>query len=175
MRIDVTIDPSSTLPAPRGAHELAWSYILDEIFADAYSRGLSEMHIVLPHIELQVEVMIRAELTPAGSSRARGLALLAGGHAPCGAGDAVYGMWLGYLAPRGPRNAYQTGSPPGTHHRLSVYTWQAFALGIPMRLGSALGRPRLVDAATFAMRRTFASERFVPAYYHLWSSAANGH
>lgn len=196
MKVTVTVSPLESLPAASGAHELAWSYLLDAIFADAYTSGLAELHIDLPHAELEDAVKLRTPPLQRAASRSKhtgvkspgkglsGSAVLGGAllrdpalvstpprlsDLDFGAPRRLYTLGFGSLAPSQLRRlrAHTAGWQRLT--QLNVYCWPARLWGFPIRSAALLGRNDLEDRALFAMRRTFTSYRRRPAFYHLTS------
>jgi hypothetical protein len=161
MKLELAHTPLEGFPRLQGPHQLAWNYLLDKVFADAYHAGVGTLQLTLPSRDLVAEAELRASLTPArGDRTAR--ALLGSTNDFSKRADTLYLLRYGLLA----GTLRQPNA--GASHLLSVFTWRARALGLPIR---ALGRsPRLVDRASFAMREVFASDTFVPAYYHLYKA-----
>jgi hypothetical protein len=166
MKLELALTPLEGFPSLQGAHQLAWNYLLDKVFADAYHAGVGTLQLTLPNKDLVVEAELRAHLTPArGDKIARALLGSNSTNTFSKTADTVYLLRYGFLA--GTRFRNQNNGSRASH-LLSVFTWQARAFGLPIR---ALGRsPQLVDRASFAMRKVFASETFVPAYYHLYKA-----
>ncbi len=175
MRVDIEVNEIAGLPAPRGQHELAWSYILDAVFADAYHAGVGDLQVILPTAALTADVEIRALVsrrTPPPVGRA--IADLAGGKALVGDATRTYSLGFGTMAPRALRSLGRnepTGLAMVGH--LSCFTPAARLWGIPIRLAGSIDRPDLVDRGMAAMRRSFAAERDPHAYYQLsvWGRA----
>jgi hypothetical protein len=165
MKLELALTPLESFPSLQGAHQLAWNYLLDKVFADAYHAGAGTLQLTLPSQDLVVEAELRASLTGArGDKTARAILGSNSANGFSRAADTVYLLRYGLLA--GTFRQHNAGSRAS--HLLSVFTWQARAFGLPIR---ALGRsPQLVDRASFAMRRVFASDTFVPAYYHLYKA-----
>lgn len=165
MKLELALTPLENLPPLQGAHQLSWNYLLDKVFADAFHAGVGTLQLALPSQDLAAEVELRASLTSArGNKTARALLGPTSSNNFSKTADTVYLLRYGLLAGtlRQPNNGSRVS------HLLSVFTWQARALGLPIR---ALGRsPQLVDRASFAMRHVFASDTFVPAYYHLYKA-----
>ena len=173
MNVTITHALLPALPPPTGPHELAWSYILDAVFADAYHAGVTDLDVEVPTADLDEDVQLRAELSgqqSEGSSRAV---------MTCRP-DAVvpnearkwYRLGFGRLAPAALRTP-ATAPPAGWRHR---ETWGYFTLaarfwGLPIRAAYVLRRPDLADRAMAAMRRRFARPGDRSAYYVLdvWS------
>lgn len=175
LRLELSLDPLVQLPAPVGAHELAWSYLLDAVIADAYGAGLSLLRLSLPAEGLEDEVRLRAALSrrAKGASRdAIGVALLGAAHLPPGDATRLYCVTFGLLAPRELRTlSVPVAAPWRLADELSVYCLPAQLWGGPIRLASLFNRPDLGDRAMFKMRRLFVRRGRYPAYYHLkiWS------
>lgn len=169
MELELTVRELPGLPAPRGAHQLAWAYLLDALFADAWQAGAAHLTLTLPHPELLPEVLLRAELSPPRGD-ATALALLAGPDTtePGDGPVRIYGLDFGVLAPAALRRI-RPPDPAGRRlvQQLWAYTWRARLLGVPMRLANELRRPHLADRAMFSMRQGFASDEPTPAYYRL--------
>jgi hypothetical protein len=164
MKLELALTPLEGFPSLQGAHQLSWNYLLDKVFADAYHAGVGTLQLTLPSHDLVAEAELRAHLTPArGDKTARAILGSNSTNSFSKTADTLYLLRYGLLAGSLFRN-HTAGSRAS--HLLSVFTWQARAFGLPIR---ALGRsPQLVDRASFAMRRVFASDTFVPAYYHLY-------
>ncbi len=161
MKLEVRVVPLP-IPEPVGAHELAWSYLLDWVFADAYHAGVAGLRMTLPSEALVAEAELRAELSGEGGE-GWGVALLGGGDEPLAGARRVYTLaFRGVVAP-----------PPGTGRgwveeaALYVYTWRARAWGGVMLLASLLGWPSIGDWAWHRVRREFAATRPTLAYYRL--------
>lgn len=172
MRVEVAVSPLPMLPPPLGAHELAWSYLLDAVMADASGAKLGALQVSVPDAALAEEVRLRAELSCEGERARLGAALFgAEGAIPTGT-TRLYRLEFGVLAPRALRRL-RTKVPDGwrCEAQLSVYRVQAKGWGGLIRLGALLGRTDLGDRAVFAMRRSFAAPGHPLAYYHLsvWS------
>lgn len=167
MQVDIEITPNPGLSRVVGAHELAWCYIFDAIFADAYATGIRELDFVLPTAALVREVELRAEMTPAlpaatGTARA----VLTNVRAERGP-DRVYTLHLGLTAGRIPWHSAVRPTGYVRQSGLSVFTWRARFLGIAIRLAHALDRPALADRTMYTVRKFFIGRRTAPAYYHL--------
>lgn len=186
MRVNVSLAPVPYMPAIAGPHELSWSYILDGIFADAAHQGVSNLDLTLPSEFLVEAVQLRASLTPLqkevkGSSRA--VAWLTGTEvaasisntAPEPLSDSaytrLYTLRFGALAPSSLRHRVHLRAPWLEEHTTSIFSLPAKLWGLPIRFAYLFKRPDLADRAGFQMRRRFASEHSVLAYYHLttWS------
>lgn len=175
LRLELSLDPRAQFPAPVGAHELAWSYLLDAVIADAYGAGISLLRVNLPAVGLEDEVQLRAALscrTEAASPAATGVALLGGAHLSLGDATRLYRVTFGLLAPRELRTLpVPVAAPWRLTNELSVYCLSARLWGGPIRAAALLNRPDLGDRAMFRMRRLFVRRGRHPAYYHLefWS------
>lgn len=170
MKLELALTPLESFPSLQGAHQLAWNYLLDKVFADAYHAGAGTLQLTLPSQDLVAEAELRASLTLArGDKTARALLGSNSANGFSRAADTVYLLRYGLLAGTfRNRSVHNQNAGSRGSHLLSVFTWQARAFGLPIR---ALGRsPQLVDRASFAMRKVFASETFVPAYYHLYKA-----
>lgn len=175
MNVTITHAPLPGLPAPTGPHELAWSYILDAVFADAYHAGVGHLQVVLPTDRLDDDVEIRgfvSRRTP--PSEVMAVADLAGGETPLGDATCVYSLGFGTMAPRALRRLGRS-EPPGFMlvSHLSCFTPAARLWGIPIRLARSVDRPDFIDRGMASMRRSFAVERDPHAYYQLsvWGRA----
>jgi hypothetical protein len=160
MKLEIRVEPLPGFPDLEGAHELAWGYLLDRVFGDAYQAGVGSLTLVLPHPALAEWAQWRAEQTPARGSRSAFAAL--DGSRPQGA-DRVYVLRFGLLAPATLRRRARHPALSRLESRLFVYTLPALLAGLPMRLNA----PRLRDVGWLGMRRSFVSERPVVAYYCL--------
>mgnify|MGYP001095036867 CR=1 FL=1 len=175
MKTQIEVSALPGFPDVSGPHELAWSYLLDAIFADAYHAQLGILHLQLPSPSLVAGAELRAELSSAreGSSGA-GVALLGCDRTVPTGVRRVYLLRFGRLAPRG---LQVLPAPDVTswrlEHRLSTFTLKAKLWGIPIRVASGVGRPDLVDRAMFAMRQDFSRSGVASSYYRLstWSQA----
>lgn len=169
MNITIAHSPLPGLPPPTGPHELAWSYILDAVFADAYHAGVKDMHVVLPTARLTRDVEVRAFLSQQERSpRLRAVAVLGGNSPSVDLADRVYMLGFGTLAPGGLRRLRTqplVNMKPVGH--LSCFTLSALLWGFPIRLARLANRPDLVDRALAAMRQVFATPRSPHAYYQL--------
>ena len=175
MNVTITHAPLPGLPAPTGPHELAWSYILDAVFADAYHAGVGELQVILPTDRLTEDVEIRAQVSRRSApGTRRAVANLAGGHGDYAAVDRAYQLRFGVMAPGVLRRVGQP-RPGGLNQimNLSCFTLAARLWGVPIRVAHAAKRPDLVDRAMAAMRRSFAAERDPYAFYQLstWGTA----
>ena len=175
MNVTITHAPLPGLPPPTGPHELAWSYILDAVFADAYHAGVGHLRVILPTAALTGNVEIRALVSRRTPQPERqGVADLGGGETPVGDATRVYAMGFGTMAPSALRRLGRI-EPPGftSVSHLSCFTPAARLWGVPIRLAQSIGRPDLVDRGMAAMRRAFAAERDPHAYYQLsvWGRA----
>ena len=175
MNVTITHAPLPGLPPPTGPHELAWSYILDAVFADAYHAGIAQLQVILPTDRLTEDVEIRALLsrrpeTPGGTA----VADLGGGNPSFAGANRAYLLRFGTLAPRALRSL-ERSAPEGLTlaSNLCCFTPATRLWGIPIRFASAASRPDLVDRAMAAMRRSFGAERDPHAYYQLttWGRA----
>lgn len=161
------------LPAPEGAHRLAWSYLLDTACADAFHAGATQLDLHLPAgfaDELRAREPFPATATNATGSR---LARFALGAATSDSLVRYYRLRFGPLAPATLRSAAAAagGAPaPATFERVAslyVYTLRTRVLGIPMRLMNLLDHPQPADRALIALRHAFASTRPTPSFYLL--------
>ena len=171
LRLELSLNSLAQLPAPVGAHELAWSYLLDAVIADAYGAGLSLLRVSLPVAGLEDEVRLRAALSrraEAASPAATGVAFLGAAHLPLGDATRLYRVTFGFLAPRDLRTLPVPVTVPWRlTDELSVYCLPARLWGGPIRAAALLNRPDLGDRAMFRMRRLFVRRGRHPAYYHL--------
>lgn len=170
MKVEVSVSALAGLPAPVGAHELAWSYLLDTVFADAYHARLGTLRLALPTACLLDDVQLRAALSQ-GEGEGVGVAALAAACPPVHGARRVYRLEFGVLAPGALRSTPTATTGLKLERQLSIYSWRARLYGVPMRLNGWRRRPDRQDRVTAAMRRLFACEGRVPAYYHLgvWS------
>ena len=197
MRVHCECQPVANYPAPSGAHGLAWSYLLDTVFAEAYHAGVRELRVVLPSAALEPEVWQRAQLsgaahesatnadtpaeTPAETlvetaTESRALAWLCPGAVPENAFPEqlsyLYTLHHGYLAPAWLRRA-EFSSPRALAERWVsappwyVLTWRVPLWGLLMRLSNQWQQPHWADWAMFTMRHQFMSRAAVPAFYTL--------
>lgn len=169
MKVHIAATPRTTAATGHGAHELAWSYLLDAVFADAYHAGVADLHLSLPDAALLEEVRIRAELTPqVEAARGVAYAFLDNSRTVPAGTDRLYLLATGM---RRPRPARSGGARWREVFGLCVYTPRARLWGVAIRWASLRGRPDLVDRATFAMRRDFVATRSPLARYRLsaWS------
>lgn len=173
MKVSVAFAPLTGLPAPIGAHELVWSYLLDTVMADAYTRELAVLHIALPQMlapALSLRIKLSAQVPQTGSGNgATGAALFDFGHGSRVPEDAtrLYTLAYGKLASFTLR---RTMPPSGNWHlaqRLSIYCLSACLWGGLIRLANLLGKRALSDWAMHRMRRSFASSRRHLALYQL--------
>ncbi|MEM6430821.1 MAG: hypothetical protein AAF708_16400 [Deinococcota bacterium] len=179
MNLQIQPHPLEHYPAPVGAHGLAWSYLLDNLFADAYARNIANMVIVVPHAGLVTLCERRAYLSrQAPQPHAQGTAfaqLSAQDTAEDAHIDRFYNLEHGLLAPRNLRTGRLERPNWQVDAQLFVLTWQVKLWGAAMKLANQAQRPQLADRATFAMRRHFASARPTPSFYILrgWSPLAS--
>jgi len=173
MRTEIAVSALPGFPEVTGVHELAWSYLLDAIFADAYHAQLGVLHLQLPSQVLVSGAELRAALNSSreGSSGAGVAVLGLDRTVPTGVRRA-YLLSFGRLAPRALQVLPASTLPSWRlEHRLSTFTLKAKLWGIPIRLASGVSRPDLVDRAMFAMRQDFSRSGVTPSYYRLstWS------
>jgi len=181
LQLELDTRPLEGYPAPEGAHGLAWSYLLDNIFADAYAHHLERLVLVLPHAALEPLCYTRAALSRSsvaerGQANGAGLAALTPDVPASLAGyDRFYSLDYGLLAPAPWRERRHTPDDWQLDAQLYVLTWQVKLWGLAMKLLNQAGRPHLADRATFAMRAAFASPLPTPSFYQLrgWSPAAS--
>ena len=166
MKVSVSVVPDAHFPPPHGAHEMAWAYILDAVFADAHSTGVSSLDIILPLEAVRTAARLRADLSAVGRpSSAGATAVLAAGHTTTHA-DRIYHVDLGLLA--GERGAWARARGAQRPTRsVSVFTLHARLAGLAIRTGGALNTPALTDAGIARMRRSFVAPGWKPAFYHL--------
>ncbi|RIH87285.1 hypothetical protein Mterra_01223 [Calidithermus terrae] len=160
MELHLRVEALPGFPGLDGAHELAWGYLLDRVFGDAYRSGVGSLTLVLPHPALEEWARWRAEQTPAKGGRT-GFAALDGSRPQ--PADRVYALGFGPLAPAALRRRSPGLAPARLEARLYVYTLPALLASLPMRLNA----PRLRDVGWLGMRRHFVSEKPVAAYYRL--------
>lgn len=166
MELEVQLNPLPGFPALEGAHELAWSYLLDAIFADAYHAGVRRLQVVLPHLDLREGVELRSRLTPPSGDNTA-LVLLA--PAPLGKAERTYTLEFGLLAPASLRRTQPVRPGKEPEQRLYIYTLRSKLAGLGMRLPS----PAASDRAWRRVRQGFASPQPTPSFYRLliWGSA----
>lgn len=180
LALDIDLRPLEGYPQPEGAHGLAWSYLLDNIFADAYAHHLAHLVMVLPHAALEPLCHTRAALSVStvaerGQAQGTGLAALTPDVPASLTGyDRFYSLDYGLLAPSPWREHRHTPDDWQLDAQLYVLTWQVKVWGLAMKLLNQVNRPHLADRATFAMRAAFASPLPTPSFYELrgWSPAA---
>lgn len=169
MKVSVTIAPLAGLPAPVGAHELAWSYLLDAVMADAYTRELAVLHVVLPQ-PLGAAVTLRAKLgtqSPQVSGGRTGVALFGSSPSLPEGTTRLYRLTFGYLA------SFTSPCPTplsGSWHltqQLSIYCLPAYLWGGLIRVANFFGNRALSDWAMYRMRQSFARRYRHPAFYQL--------
>ncbi|MEM7736245.1 MAG: hypothetical protein AAF267_10685 [Deinococcota bacterium] len=181
MNLQLHTHPVEHYPAPVGAHGLAWSYLLDNLFADAYARNISNLIMVLPHEGLVPLCKRRAQLSGQPTlSQASGQALAQlvphdTAKNTTAAIDRFYNLEHGLLAPKNLRTGRLERPNWQVDAQLFVLTWQVKLWGAAMKLLNQAQRPQLADRATFAMRRQFASATPTPSFYVLrgWSPIAS--
>jgi hypothetical protein len=163
MKLDLSLRPIPDYPAPQGAHELAWSYLLDLIFGHAYQAGLSRLKLVLPHKGLVEGAELRASLCQNRklSTERTGLAWLSD-HFVVESAHVVYALRYGWLAPRLLRQivAPQFGALESSYQ---VYTLVSMLAGLGMRSNNSLHS----DRAWLMLRRQFATMHKLPSFYQL--------
>ena len=168
MKLILQIEPLKNFPTLMGAHELAWSYLSDAIFADAYHAGLAELHIFLPNEALCSTMTLRAKLSQGNANSEFGAALLNSCNKIPQNSTRLYLLQFGLLAPSSLRNLPRpTLENWESLKTMNVYTLTTKVWGGAMFLSTKLKRPDFYDKASFAMRPNFASECNVPAYYQL--------
>jgi len=169
--VHLKVDPLPGYPNPVGPHGLAWSYLLDTVFADAYHANVGSLELVLPSAALEHEVKLRVMLTvPKGAGVGSAVAAFRGAAVERVGARRLYTLHYGPLAPRELRRSCPA-SPVGwvCDKTLFVWTLRARALGASMRLFNGLRQPQLGDRAMFAMRHAFSSPTWTPAFYELKS------
>ena len=169
MRVDLSTSPILGFPNPVGAHELAWSYLLDAIFADAFHAALDRLVVMLPHTDLLPGAALRATLSrQAKAGGGTGVALLGSKRELPQEWSRLYVLDFGALAPASLRSN-NLGVPPDSavNSRLSVFGLRARLAGIPIRLASLLRRPDLHDRYMYSMRSRFAPGRDITSFYQL--------
>jgi hypothetical protein len=173
LRLELDTRSLEGYPQPEGAHGLAWSYLLDNIFADAYAHHLERLVMVLPHAALEPLCQTRAALSVSnvatrGKAQGVGLAALTPDVPASLAGySRFYSLDYGLLAPSAWRERRHTPDDWQPDAQLFVLTWQVKMWGLAMKLLNQAGRPHLADRATFAMRAAFASPVPTPSFYQL--------
>ena len=179
MIVEVDVRARPGLPPVVGPHELSWSYILDAVFADAFTQRLARLELTVPTTELAEQVRARAELTPdAEGAKGVGVARLDG--SPLvelksdGSAARLYGLGVGYFR----RFAGNDAPAPRWQlvQQVDVMTLTSRLQGLPIRLAALARRPGWSDVASFRMRRDFADPNAALAYYHLsfWAPAIDG-
>lgn len=179
MNLEVSVSPLASLPLPSGAHELAWSYLLDFVVADASMRGLGALHVSVPSAALVAPLELRASVSrnfgvkpngaEAGTAVGRevGVALLGfERRLPAGA-TRLYSLEFGLLAPAALRRTRSETQGWQLERRLNVYSLPAYLWGGFIRVSAPLYSKALSDQAMFRMRRAFTLERSLAAFYHL--------
>lgn len=150
-----------------GPHELAWSVMLDSVFADAFHAGVRNLTVSLSHSDLMDHAKLRAELTPTRGDRTAILCqtfdMLA---------DPIYD--LAYTIEHGGvlGGAIQKRQLIASHswtarQQTWVYTWRSRLIGIPIRIANMMGRADQVDRQMRRMRGVFVSRKPTISYYHL--------
>lgn len=167
MKLELSITPVAAFPKLDGPHKLAWQYLLDTIFAEAYHAGVGKLNVSVPSEALVPELELRAELTPALGNSV-GIAMLGATMSPPPQAQKAFTLAYGSLAPKALRTA-GTARLEGWQLKQSLYvlTWQVKALGLPMNLLNQWRAPHLADPAMFAMRGSFARSKSTPSYYRL--------
>lgn len=177
MNVEVSVSPLAGLPAPVGAHELAWSYLLDAVMADAHRRGLGALRVSVPEASLKADMHLRAALSrrerQAAEGPGVGAALLGSERVLPADATRLYSLEFGLLASGALRRVRTETRGWRLEEHLSVYCLSARLWGGPIRAAALLGRTDLGDRAMFGMRRAFASKHRHPAFYHLciWGRA----
>ena len=169
MNVTITHVPLLGLPPPTGPHELAWSYILDAVFADAYHAGVGHMDVVLPSTGLAEATETRAALCAVQNRGVCSAIALLGGPMPVRDGyERAYAVRFGTLAPRALRRLTNNAMGDMTlEDELGVFTPAARLWGVPIRLAAMARRPDLVDRSLAAMRHGFAVQGNRHAFYRL--------
>ncbi len=176
MQLEQLAPKLPNLPPPTGAHRLAWSYLLDTVFADAYHAGVQLLRVALPPT-FEVGLAARTGFDTHPEPRYPGSPTTAsfGLAEPRESDLRSYRLRFGLLAPASLRRQARSAAPPTgpfeLRGNLYVYTLRARLFGVPMRLFNMLGRPLAADRALLGLRQTFASEYPTPCYYILetWS------
>lgn len=160
------------MPRQDGPHELAWSYILDHIYADAFHSGITSLRAYIPTTEICGQLELRSRLSGSrqhvGGESSAVIRVDSFGPEPPRDAVRMYTIRFGVLAPRILRPITQPAKTGWKLDRtLSAFTWKAHMFSIPIRLAGFLRRPDLIDRAQTAMRKFFITEKIVPAFYHL--------
>lgn len=168
MDVHHTHHPLPGLPAPEGAHRLAWSYLLDAACADAHHAGIALLDAALPPT-FAAELNARSGFPQAPAYPTGARASLGIGPPPADVAR-HYRLCFGPLAPARLRAAAGGEDAFAGFERtesLYVYTLRSRLLGVPMRVLNLLDLPQPADRALIALRYAFASRRATPAYYRL--------
>ncbi|GGJ75762.1 hypothetical protein [Deinococcus aquiradiocola] len=169
MQVQTVTRHHPLVPAVEGAHELAWSYLLDQVFSRAALAGVGFLQARLPAPGLEAEAELRGWLTPAHADDTGVAALDFRG---VNEHDLNGAQWVavlhgGPLAPRALRDVPPLPARFTLQESRYLLTWGVRAWGAGIRLAYLARRPDLADRAGFAMRRSFVSVKRVPAYYVL--------
>lgn len=170
MKVQFTQHDWPQVPDLIGAHKLAWSYLLDYIFADTYHHHVDILELSVPNLGVAREVNERTTVTPSSSrSVSSAFAQLSFSNDMPPQAQRIYRLHFGVLAPVSLRRHHRPTVLAGRTRvaSLYVYTWQALMLGIPMRLGNALSCPHWADRSLAKIRQTFTTTDSCPAFYRL--------
>jgi hypothetical protein len=174
--VNVEVDESIGFPAPTDGHNLAWGYILDSVFADAYLQGISELTVWLPRYEISRMAQTRAASMGTRPHKLRLPAAFCRHDRAALAGiSRLYRLQPGTLL-RQP-TTYRRASIPLFGWRMEqilyVYTWRAVMWGVSSRVATRVIGNHLADTCHYSMRQAFTSPVVTPAFYVLsiWSPA----
>lgn len=145
-----------------GPHELAWSMMLDVIYADAYRHDIGDIRFAVGIDELHEEIALREGFARHNTADHAAAWL-------CKQGVAADEHRL-YLVER-VGDSVQIPAKWALDRTYYVFTWRARWMGVFIRLAQALRQPQWVDKAMYRMRKVFFSERATPSYYklHIWT------
>jgi hypothetical protein len=175
MKVSVAFTSVAEPTTPVGAHELAWSYVLDTVVADAYTQRLAALHFVLPRT-LGDDLALRTKLSTQarqGGGASVGAALLSDTYSVPMNAARLYTLEIGGFA----AFTYPRPSPPASGWRvvrqLSIYCLPAYLWGVLIRAADLFGSRALSDWAMHRMRRAFARSGRHSAFYQLtiWGRA----
>lgn len=149
-----------------GAHALAWTYILDWIFSDAYHAKVRHLECHLGWAHLDHELSLRGSLSGPGRGSAIAVAWLGASGALSKRASRLYVVHSRCIAPGEP------GWSLRGHY--FIYTWGSRLWGIPIRLATWAGRPDWDDRMMYRMRRGFIAPHRAPCRYQLaiWNKVA---
>lgn len=154
------------LPPLLGPHLLAWTALLDEVFADAYHHELETLHFAVPDAVLEEPISLRADLTPTREDATGVGSVIVGS-----SGTHPTSATRRYRVRFGMRGfIFGWATQPGMT-RLTAFTLRAAAWSAPIRLARLLGDPHLQDHFHYAMRAGFTDDRHGRAFYSLTVSS----